>query len=319
MSAMRQFFRCAVAAVVAATALSAATAPAHAAAGGAVTGTLFDHRDSPLAGATVWLMSDCDAWCPETRTDANGGDRFDDLVPGEDYCVGWESPYDPAFCFTAVDGTFTVPDRQVDTRLLGAIRGTVTDAGGAPLAGATVFVNGSDYLTDSAGGYVVSMLQPRGYEVTAALAGYQWQMTNVTVAADTVTTVDFQLVVADARPSVAFTWSRGDGRLVVGGYAKDDIGVQKIRVAVRDLGVANGCSRRAAGVRTGGRCERDRPGCASYRLALQASLAAGAVRRLAGRGRHGRPAQRRPPSVARRHRPALIPAGEVVSRSDMPA
>ena len=54
------------------------------------------------------------------------------------------------------------------------------------------------------------------------------------------TAIDGTLTVPDRRmkdrvPSAAFTWSRNAGRLVVGGFAQDDVGVAKVRVAVRDL------------------------------------------------------------------------------------
>jgi len=117
--------------------------------------------------------------------------------------VAVNGPTDPEFCFQAIDGTFTVPDIQVGPTAPGVLRGTVTAAGGAPLDGASVVVGGRVATTDGSGQYQVTGLPPQEYDVTVGHTGHQARVVPVTV---------------------------------VGGYAKDDFGVLKVRIAVRDQG-----------------------------------------------------------------------------------
>ena len=81
--------------------------------------------------------------------------------------------------------------------LAATVSGTVTDAGGVPLAGATVLViqTGRDTTTDPDGGY--SLTLPAGdYLLLAAASGHRTQEKSVSVAADGEATVDFALAVS---------------------------------------------------------------------------------------------------------------------------
>jgi hypothetical protein len=79
----------------------------------------------------------------------------------------------------------------------GAIDGTVTVAGTdppQPIAGATVTADGYTTMTASDGTYTLAGLPVDSYTVTASATGYESQsITDVTVAKDGTTTVDFAL------------------------------------------------------------------------------------------------------------------------------
>lgn len=210
-------------------------APARAGGTGAATGTLFDQSDAPLVGGTVWLLHDCGTSCDQTLTDDTGQYLFAGLLPGDDYCVAVNRPEDPEFCFQATDGTFTVPDIQVGPTAPGVLRGTVSTATGVPIDGASVTVGGSAATTDAAGTYRVTGLPPQDYTVTVSSAGYTPQTVSITLVGGTVNTLDLRLSAIDQLPSGQFAWSRNDGRLVVGGYATDDVGVARVGVAVRRI------------------------------------------------------------------------------------
>jgi len=76
----------------------------------------------------------------------------------------------------------------------GAITGTVTDAETTnPIEGATVTADGYSTTTASDGTYTLAGLPVDSYTVTASATGYESASQEVTVSADTTTTVDFAL------------------------------------------------------------------------------------------------------------------------------
>ncbi len=204
---------------------------------GSVVGTVFDQLDAPMPGATVWLSGACGTGCGTNTTDDNGEYHFAGLVPGQNYCLAMEGPSAIAYCFTATDGTVNAPDVQLSPSAPGALDGAVTTAGGDAVRGATVAVPGNSTTTDDAGGYQLTGLAPGDYTVTVTAAGYLTTNVTTTVQGGLLNPLDVQLTAAlDRAPLGYITWSRNDGRLVAGGYAKDDVGVLKVRVAVRHQG-----------------------------------------------------------------------------------
>ena len=205
----------------------------------------------------------------------------------------------------------------------GVATGRVLDLSGTPVPGLDLYLFGNCYVycgettTDAAGRYRFDGLVP--------WTRYRLEFSNVDPDEHEFIATEGTLI----RPRPRMNDAAAVGRLHLVAkrrqarrrrLAKDDIGVAKIRVAVRDLGTGNGCEPAGGwGAYRLVAASATDPGARRTDWRFKRASAAGAVRRLAGRGRHGRPAQRRAPSVARRHRPALIPAGEVVSRSDTPA
>jgi hypothetical protein len=79
----------------------------------------------------------------------------------------------------------------------GAMAGNVSEDGGGPIEGAIVSATGPSSgtdTTDAGGNYLIGMLLPGSYDVTATAAGYYPETQNgITVVADDTTTVDFLL------------------------------------------------------------------------------------------------------------------------------
>ena len=91
----------------------------------------------------------------------------------------------------------------------GGIQGTLSDASGAVIAGATLTVTnkGTDqaqvYKTDSAGLYAAASLQPGTYRIEAQAPGLQTTIAdNVIVAVGTITRQDFSLPVASTNQTI---------------------------------------------------------------------------------------------------------------------
>src|SRR5690606_18859688 len=75
----------------------------------------------------------------------------------------------------------------------GQVTGTVTSTDGAPLAGASVSVNGLGALTNAQGRFTIQAVPAGSHTVTAGLIGYGQQSQSVTVTAGQTATADFQL------------------------------------------------------------------------------------------------------------------------------
>ena len=99
----------------------------------------------------------------------------------------------------------------------GSLTGTVTDATGATIPGATIMVRNATtgvarvVKTDSAGRYVVGGLEPGGYEVRATAPGFQTrQVTGVMVAALGGNVANLSLQVGAATETVTVTTAPAD-------------------------------------------------------------------------------------------------------------
>ncbi len=207
---------------------------------GSLTGTVLDATGEPFDFADVLLTDDCgDEFCGSYyEVDATGHYEIGGLVPGRDYCARFYNRADEqTFCFTATSEAIVHDVTLARPAATAIIHGIVTDVTGAPVVGARVWFSGTyDTETDTDGRYEIS-LPPGEYDVEVWLP----LDPSPTVGAGTVTvapggyeTYDIRLPAENQAPQGSITWSRGNGRLVVGGRAADDSAVLKIRVAVLD-------------------------------------------------------------------------------------
>lgn len=160
---------------------------------GRITGQILDAAGAPVAGLGVHVIADArpaDAfwWDKRSITDAEGRFTIDELPPGG-YAVGPHVP-DPA-----IDSAAVREHAWTSTRLetsghqdvgalrlpsgvnVGAIRGTVLDADGAPVANASVSLQSESregrerfdhVLTDDQGRFVLAAITGRRYVVRAS-------------------------------------------------------------------------------------------------------------------------------------------------------
>jgi hypothetical protein len=99
----------------------------------------------------------------------------------------------------------------------GSLTGTVTDAAGATIPGATIMVRNATtgvaraVKTDSTGHYVVGGLAPGAYEVRATARGFETQqLAGVTVAASGTSVANLSLRVGAATQTVTVTTAPAD-------------------------------------------------------------------------------------------------------------
>ncbi len=169
-----------------------------------VGGTVRDAKDEGVPGAVVTIPGVGDA-----TSGPDGTFTFPDVPPGghsasitdvpAGYVVAQTAPP-----FTVPDGSET-PITGVDFTLaqLGAISGTVTAAGGDPVAGVTLTTSGpgapQGVTTGTDGSYAVAGLPPGDYTITVAVpAGYtsatpSTRTVTMTGTGETVTGQDFAL------------------------------------------------------------------------------------------------------------------------------
>lgn len=215
-----------------------------------VRGTVLDPDGAPLPGAEIWDLEDpktVEGMCvPMGRVDVpravSGADgtfvvechaadyvQLVATMSGRDF-----NPQTGAQWFTGENDGATLRF----FRKRGAVTGRVLDPAGAPLRGVFVILFGNCYVscaemtTDAAGRYRFDGLVP--------WTRYRIEFANTDLDDHEFMATEGTLTVPDRRmddqvPSAAFTWSRNAGRLVVGGFAKDDVGIAKVRVAVRNL------------------------------------------------------------------------------------
>ena len=122
------------------------------------------------------------------------------------------------------------------------------------MAGARVWFSGTyDTVTDAEGHYEIS-LPPGEHDVEVWLPLDPLptvEVGTVTVAAGGTETYDIRLPAENRSPQGSITWSRGDGRLVVGGLAADDSArPQDPRRGAQPHARASGCAPTAAGATT---------------------------------------------------------------------
>ncbi|MEO7029651.1 MAG: TonB-dependent receptor [Acidobacteriaceae bacterium] len=110
--------------------------------------------------------------------------------------------------FVFVMATLTVAVAQVTSTNGGAIQGTITDASGAEIPGATVLIVNKEtgftksITTDSAGYYSVGPLNPGPYTVTVSAPGFQNLAVNTAVRIGTASPGTFKLIIGKASETV---------------------------------------------------------------------------------------------------------------------
>lgn len=233
-----RFLLCAVVTVVGVGALAPAAASADGS--GTLTGTVLDATGQPFEFADVLLTDDCGVeFCGAYyAVDAAGHYEIGGLVAGKDYCARFYNRADEhTFCFTATSEVVVHDVTLARPAATAVVHGVVTDVAGAPVMGARVWFSGTyDTETDTHGRYEIS-LPPGEHDVEVWLPLQPLptvEAGTVTVAPGGTETYDIRLPAENQLPQGSITWSRGDGRLVVGGRAADDSAVLKIRVAVLD-------------------------------------------------------------------------------------
>ncbi|MEW6181954.1 MAG: S8 family serine peptidase [Bacillota bacterium] len=161
---------------------------------GAISGTVTDTADNPIAGANV---SD------GTRTVVSGIDGtylITDVPPGDYTVTASATGYHSASYTAAVSaGETFVLDFRLSPVQNGALTGTVTDGTG-PIAGAAIDLTATGAIpytrsavTDENGNYSISDLPPGEYNVTASADDFQEASTIVTVTEGQSTVADFIL------------------------------------------------------------------------------------------------------------------------------
>ncbi|WP_226005885.1 carboxypeptidase regulatory-like domain-containing protein [Natrinema salinisoli] len=175
---------------------------------GTVEGTVTDADGDPIAGATVTVGN-------ETVTTAADGSYAVDLETGDYTLTVSADAYEETSEDVTVeaDTTTTVDVTLELTPTDGTLEGTVTDADGEPIAGATVAVDDQQTTTDENGSYSLE-LEAGDYTLAVSAEGYEDASQNVTIEVETTTTADVTL---EERPgSVEGTVTDADGEPVAG-------------------------------------------------------------------------------------------------------
>jgi beta-galactosidase len=156
---------------------------------GTITGTVTDVANVPVAGATV-----TNDRAQSTPTDANGIYTFTSVPAGTtavNVTVAKTGFITQSKAVTFADGQTVTLDVKLSR--LGSIQGVVTE-GGSPLAGVTVSITGSSFVTLGDGKFSFAGKTAGSYTVTFAKAGYTTQTKSVVVANDDA--VDASVVLA---------------------------------------------------------------------------------------------------------------------------
>lgn len=188
---------------------------------------------APVAGAVVTVTGP--GGTRTVPTAADGTYAVDGLVPGE-HTVGVEVPFgytpDGPTARTVTVDADDVADVDFALARPGAVGGVVTDAGGAPVPGATVTVDGPDgaveLVTDADGAYFLDGLVPGAYAVALTVPdGYT---ASTTERAVTLTAA------GENRLDQDFAVAQDAGPVAVSGTVTDEEGysVPGARVDVRD-------------------------------------------------------------------------------------
>ncbi|WP_248930004.1 beta strand repeat-containing protein [Paenibacillus hamazuiensis] len=151
---------------------------------GGVSGTVTDGSGNPVSGASVYV-SNSNA---NTTTDANGKYMLNVRAGTYDYAQVYKS----GFANFTQNGIQVTEGQTITMNFsYGAIRGTVTDAGGNPVPGGSVYTNTIDQKTDANGAYTLNVV-PGTYTVNVSKTGYSaYARANIQVTGGNTTTVDF--------------------------------------------------------------------------------------------------------------------------------
>ncbi|WP_336002027.1 carboxypeptidase regulatory-like domain-containing protein [Halorientalis halophila] len=177
---------------------------------GTVEGTVTDAGGSAIEGATV------SAGGQSTTTAADGSYSLT-LTEG-DYSVEANADgFNPSSqSVTVTAGETTTADFALEAQVTdGTIAGTVTDAGGSAIEGATVSAGGQSTTTAADGSYSLTLTEG-DYTVEASADGFQSDSQSVTVTAGETTTADFALDAVVTEGDIAGTVTDADGSAIEG-------------------------------------------------------------------------------------------------------
>ena len=166
---------------------------------GTISGTITDQTTSnPISGAVVTIMQGSTTFA-SILTDTNGAYIDSQLAPGTYIVQVSAANYQTQTQAAIVQASATTTVNIALQTQPGTLTGNVSDTTPTPLAGAVVTVkNGntviSTVLTDTFGNYVVTGLAPGSYAVFAGNTNYQTTFDVVTIAANTTSTLSFNLV-----------------------------------------------------------------------------------------------------------------------------
>jgi uncharacterized protein YfaP (DUF2135 family) len=105
------------------------------------------------------------------------------------------------------DAVQSSPDPSAQVVSAGTLAGTVVNLlSGAPIAGATVTVNGITGTTNGSGAFTVSGIAPGTYQASASASGFVTRIQMVTIAAGTTTQATFSLVTAFQDVTITLIW-----------------------------------------------------------------------------------------------------------------
>ena len=172
-------------------------------ANGDVTGVVTDAMTGdPIEGAFVVLLGDPSGGFLSfftgiafTTTDATGAYSFLNTPTGtreiQISAFGYE---DINSTVDVTDGNTTVADFSLDALGFGTVTGTVTDAGGQPVANAWVIIGGGGFArTDAAGSYTIDMVESGTQFAFVWAIGFPFASQSVDVVENQTTTLDWSL------------------------------------------------------------------------------------------------------------------------------
>ena len=157
---------------------------------GSIEGTVKDEADAAIVGATVVA----EGTSLSVTTGENGYYLLENVAVGDQQVTASaEGYYSKTAKVTVVEDVTITQDFVLQAIPTYTVLGTVTDAEGNALEGATVTIMGTELsaITGSGGTYSISDVEEGTYDITASKDGYSSQTKPVTVETDT--TVDFAL------------------------------------------------------------------------------------------------------------------------------
>jgi hypothetical protein len=215
---------------------------------GTLTGDVVDAEQTPIENAAIDVVeTDGGTVAAETTTGADGSYVVE--VPADvEYEVeatadGATGTSDPV---TVTEGATTEADVVLPDDATGVLTGTVTDAGGATLSGATVTVRetasgdvAAEVTTDAAGEYTVDVAAGTEYEVAATADGTTGTSDPVTVTEDTTTEADIVIETDAPGDEVALevTVSAAPGTVAPGKETELTVEVTNVGTAATAAGI----------------------------------------------------------------------------------
>jgi phosphatidylinositol-3-phosphatase len=170
---------------------------------GAIAGRVLDiSNGNGIPGAAVRFSGG------STTADGSGNYRFSGVAPGSYTVTASSSGYFSESATASVtSGATSTANIQLPTG--GILAGTVTGAGGAALANATVTATGGKVsttvtrITSSSGGYNTSWVPVGTYSVTVSAAGYSTQYRTTTVNTGATTTLNVSMGSTSSTSTIA--------------------------------------------------------------------------------------------------------------------